>query len=46
MLSYSAKRVVEQYGNDRLVRIEITDYESLDKLREFIPEIVPTPEDE
>ena len=46
MLSYSAKRAAEQYGNDRLVRIEITDYESLDKLREFIPEIVPTPEDE
>ena len=41
LLAYSAKRVADQYGKERLVRIECTDYESLDKLREFIPEITP-----
>ena len=41
LLAYSTKRVADQYGKERLVRIECTDYESLDKLREFIPEITP-----
>jgi len=41
LLSYSAKRVADQYGKDRLVRIECTDYASIDRLREFIPEITP-----
>ncbi len=41
LLAYSAKRVADQYDKERLVRIECTDYESLDKLREFIPEITP-----